>query len=106
MTKKFCNDKTGSDKQLHVFLELVIANVVGAVLALVHFPSAILAAVIAFVVALSFGIWKEVKDSKTKGKYFCVWDLAWDVVGSFVGAVIAFLANYYMWHDIAGNIIS
>lgn len=102
---KICNDKTGSDKKLHVFLELVIAALIGALMSFIHFPSAFIAAAIAFAVAFAFGIWKEVKDSKQKGNHFCVWDLAWDVVGSLGGSVIAFLANYYTWHDIAGNLI-
>ena len=81
---KICNDKTGSDKKL---------------------PSAWIAAAIAFIVAFAFGIWKEVKDAKKQGNHFCVWDLAWDLVGCLAGAVVAFLANYYTWHDIAGNLI-
>ena len=105
MTKKICNDKTGSDKKLHVFCEFVIAAFIGGLVSFIHFPSAIIAAVIAFAVAFAFGICKEVKDSKQKGNHFCVWDLAWDVVGSLAGAVLAFLANYYTWHDIVGNLI-
>lgn len=105
MTKKICNDKTGSDKKLHVFCEFVIAAFIGVLVSFIHFSSAIIAAVIAFAVAFAFGIYKEVKDSKQKGNHFCVWDLAWDIVGCLVGAVLAFLANYYTWHDIASNLI-
>lgn len=105
MKQKICNDKTGSDKKLHVFCEFVIAAVIGALISLIHFPSAWIAAAIAFVVAFAFGIWKECKDRKQKGNHFCVWDLAWDVVGCVAGAVLAFLANYYTWHDIAGNLL-
>lgn len=105
MKQKICNDKTGSDKKLHVFCEFVIAAVIGALISLIHFPSAWIAAAIAFVVAFAFGIWKECKDRKQKGNHFCVWDLAWDVVGCLAGAVLAFLANYYTWHDIAGNLL-
>ncbi len=64
MTKKICNDKTGSDKKLHVFCEFVIAAFIGVLVSFIHFPSAIIAAVIAFAVAFAFGIYKEVKDSK------------------------------------------
>lgn len=105
MTKKICNDKTGSDKKLHVFCEFVIAAFIGVLVSFIHFPPAIIAAVIAFAVAFAFGIYKEVKDSKQKGNHFCVWDLAWDIVGCLVGAVFVFLANYYTWHDIVGNLI-
>lgn len=105
MKQKICKDKTGSDKKLHVFCEFVIAAVIGALVSIIHFPSAWIAAAIAFVVALAFGIWKESKDRKQKGNHFCVWDLAWDVVGCVAGAVLAFLANYYTWHDIAGNLL-
>jgi len=66
-----------------------------------HFPSAWIAAGIAYAVALAFGIWKEIKDSKKKGNHFCIWDLAWDQVGCLGGSVVAFLANYYTWYDIA-----
>lgn len=93
------------DKKLHVFCEFVIAAFIGVLVSFIHFPSAIIAAVIAFAVAFAFGIYKEVKDSKQKGNHFCVWDLAWDIVGCLVGAVFVFLANYYTWHDIASNLI-
>lgn len=102
---KICNDKTGSDKKLHVFCEFIIAAIIGSLVSFIHFPSAWIAAAIAFVVAFAFGIWKEVKDAKKQGNHFCVWDLAWDLVGCLAGAVVAFLANYYTWRDIAGNLI-
>ena len=102
---KICKDKNGSDKKLHAFIEFVIAAFIGALVSFIHCPTAWIAAAIAFVVALAFGIWKEVKDSKQKGNHFCVWDLCWDLVGCLAGAVVAFLANYYTWHDIVGNII-
>lgn len=105
MTKKICNDKSGSDKMLHVFCEFVIGALVGVSISFVHFPSAFIAAAIAFAVAFAFGIWKEIKDRKQKGNHFCVWDLAWDVVGCLAGSLLAFLTNYYTWHDIAGNLI-
>lgn len=101
---KICKDKTGRDKRLHVFCEFVIAAVSGVSVSLLH-VSAMVCAVIAFAVAFAFGIYKEVKDSKQKGNHFCVWDLAWDIVGCLVGAVFVFLANYYTWHDIASNLI-
>ena len=106
MTKKICNDKTGSDKKLHVFWEFVIAALVGVLVSFLHFPSAFLGAVIAFAVAFAVGIYKEVKDSKQKGNHFCVWDLAWNVVGCIAGAILAFLSNYYTWHDIVGNLLT
>lgn len=102
---KICNDKTGSDKKLHVFCEFVIATLVGSLLSVIHFPSAWIAAGIAFVVAFAVGIWREVKNSKQKGNHFCIWDLLWDIPGCLGGSIVAFLANYYTWHDIAGNLI-
>jgi uncharacterized protein YfiM (DUF2279 family) len=102
---KICKDKKGSDKKLHMFCEFAIAAAVGGLISPFQFPSALIAAVIAFAVALTFGIWKECRDSKQKGNHFCVWDLAWDVVGCVAGAVLAFLANYYTWHDIAGQLL-
>lgn len=102
---KICNDKTGSDKKLHVFCEFVIASLAGGLMSLIPFSTSVWAAVIAYAVALAFGIWKEVKDSKQKGNHFCIWDLAWDQLGCFGGSVVAFLANYYTWHDLAGNLI-
>ena len=91
---KICKDKTGRDKRLHVFCEFVIAAVSGVSVSLLH-VSAMVCAVIAFAVAIAAGIWKEVKDCRQEGNHFCVWDLAWDVVGSVAGGVLAFLASYY-----------
>lgn len=102
---KICNDKKGSDKKLHVFCEFAIAAAVGGVISPIHFPSAWIAAVIALAVALAFGIWKECRDRKQKGNHFCVWDLAWDVVGSVAGSAVAFLANYYTWKDVADGVL-
>ena len=73
-------------------------------MSLIHFPSAWIAAGIAYAVAFAFGIWKEAKDSKQKGNHFCVWDLAWDQIGCLGGAVLAFLANYNTWYDFAGKL--
>ena len=47
---KICNDKTGSDKKLHVFCEFVIAAIIGSLVSFIHFPSAWIAAAIAFIV--------------------------------------------------------
>lgn len=102
---KICKDKTWSDKKLHVLCEFAIAAIVGSLMSFIHFPSAFIAAAIAFVVAFAFGIWKEIKDGKQSGNHFCVWDIAWDLLGCLCGAVVAFLANYYTWHDMAGNLI-
>lgn len=98
---KICNDKTGSDKKLHVFCEFVIAAVAGVLTSFIHFSSAFIAAGIAFIIAFAFGIWKEARDSKQAGNHFCVWD----IIGCLIGAVVAFLANYYTWHDLACNMI-
>lgn len=95
---KICNDKIGSDKKLHVFLEFCIAALFGSFISPIPFPHAIWAAILAFAVAFGFGLWKEKKDAKEQGNHFCIWDLAWDAVGCFAGAVIAFLANYYTYH--------
>ena len=73
-------------------------------MSLIHFPSAWIAAGIAYTVALAFGIWKEVRDSKQKGNHFCVWDLAWDQIGCLGGAVLAFFANYYTWYDLTDKL--
>lgn len=102
---KVCNDKTGSDKMLHVFCEFIIAAVVGVLMSFVHFPSSWYAAGIAFVVAFAVGVWKECKDVHNAGNHFCLWDLLWDVLGCLLGSSVALLANYYTWHDIVGNII-
>lgn len=91
---KICKDKTGSDKRLHVICEFAIAAVAGVSVTLLH-VSAMVAGVVAFAVAIAAGIWKEVKDSRQEGNHFCVWDLAWDVVGSVAGASLSFLASYY-----------
>lgn len=97
---KICNDKIGSDKKIYVLYEFVIAALVGFFMSFIHFPSSWIAAGIAFAVAMAFGIWKEIKDSKQEGNHFCVWDLAWDVVGALSGSVLAFLANYYTWYGV------
>lgn len=102
---KICNDKTGNDKKLHVFCEFVIAAIVGSMLSLIHFPSSWIAAAIAFAVAFAVGIWRELKNKKQKVNHFCIWDLLWDIPGCLGGSVVAFFANYYTWHDIAGNIL-
>ena len=95
---KICNDKTGSDKLFHLFCEFIIATVIGSLISVIPFPSAWIAAAIAFAVAFGAGIWKECKDSKEDGNHFCVWDLTWDAIGCLIGAALAFLANYYTWH--------
>lgn len=104
MKKKICNDKTGDDKKFHVFCEFIIATIVGSLMSLIHFPSAWIAAGIAYTVALAFGIWKEIRDSRQKGNHFCIWDLAWDQIGCLGGAVLAFLANYYTWYDLTDKL--
>lgn len=98
MEKKICNDTTGDDKKLHVFIEFCIATMVGTLISVIPFPHAIWAAIIAFVVAFAFGIWKEKKDAKQAGNHFCIWDLMWDAVGCLGGSVVAFLANYYTYN--------
>lgn len=103
---KICKDKTGKDKKLHVFAEFLIAALIGVLMSFVQFPSSWIAAGIAFAFAMAFGVWKEVRDSKLPGNHFCIWDLAWDIVGSAAGAAFAFLANYYTWHDVNGNLIT
>ncbi len=35
---KICNDKTGSDKKLHVFCEFIIAAIIGSLVSFIHFP--------------------------------------------------------------------
>lgn len=102
---KICNDKGGNDKKLHVFCEFLIAAIVAALISFIPFASAWEAATIAFVIAFAVGIWREVKNSRQKGNHFCIWDLLWDIPGCLGGSVVAFFANYYIWHDIAGNIL-
>lgn len=90
-----CTDRKGEDKKLHAFIEFIIAVILGAIVA--HFGlNPWLAATIVFVLAFSVGIWKEVKDSKTKGNHFCVWDLSADFIGCLAGSIIAWLAAYFI----------
>lgn len=102
---KICNDKTGNDKKLHVFCEFVIAVFVGVFVSFIHFSSSWIVAAISFVVAISVGIWREVKNSRQKGNHFCIWDLLWDIPGCLGGSVVAFFTNSYTWHDIARNLL-
>ncbi len=102
---KICNDRGGSDKKLHVFVSFCIAGVLSAFLAPIPFPTPWLAGLVAFVVAVAVGIWKEVRDAKQEGNHFCVWDLAADVAGALLGSIVAVLANYYCYHDIGGHLI-
>lgn len=106
MTQKICKDRTGYDKALHVFIEFAIGCIAAGLLSFIKFPTAIITALLAFAIALAVGIWKECRDRKQKGNHFCVWDLLWDAVGALAAAAVAFLANYYTWHDAAGQIIN
>lgn len=103
---KICNDKTGSDKKLHALVTFAIGAVLAGLLSVFKFPTSLLPAAIAFVAALAVGIAKECRDRKQTGNHFCVWDLIADALGALAGAALAFLANYYTWHDAAGNIIN
>lgn len=106
MTQKICKDKTGSDKKLHALVTFAIGAILAALLSFFKFPTSLLPAAIAFVTALAVGIAKEYRDRKQTGNHFCVWDLLADALGALAGAALTFLANYYTWHDAAGNIIN
>lgn len=106
MTRKICKDKTGSDKKLHALITFAIGAILAALLSFIKFPTSLLPAAIAFVAALAVGIAKECRDRKQTGNHFCVWDLLADALGALAAAALAFLANYYTWHDAAANIIN
>lgn len=102
---KICNDKGGFDKVKHVLAEFVIALITGILLTSFTPLSAWPVALISFCVAIAFGIGREILGAFQKGNHFCVWDLAWDVVGSLAGALFVALIHYATWHDIAGNLL-
>lgn len=102
---KICNDKGGFDKVKHVLLEFIIALITGILLTSFTSLSWWAVALIAFTVAIAFGIGREILGALQKGNHFCVWDLAWDVVGSLAGALFVALVHYGTYHDIAGNLI-
>lgn len=100
-----CNDKGGFDKVKHVAAEFVIALITGIVLTSFTTLAWWVVALISFGVALLVGIGREVKGALQKGNHFCVWDLAWGVVGALAGALLVALIHYCAWHDIAGNLL-
>lgn len=102
---KICNDKGGFDKVKHVLAEFVIALITGILLTSFTTLPWWAVALISFCVASAFGIAREIKGALQKGNHFCVWDLAWDVVGSLAGALFTALIHYATWHDIAGNLL-
>ncbi len=103
---KICNDKKGADKRLHVFVSFCIGAVFGAALSLFRFPSAFIPAAVTLVLTLAVGVAKELHDRRKKGNHFCIWDLLADLIGAVCAAMLAFCANYYTWHDAAGNILN
>lgn len=92
MGKNICNDRAGRDKVLHFGVSLLIALGVGAALhaipAVTDNIGALGIALAAFVVTISVGLGKELRDASRPGNHFCVWDLLADVVGAVLGAVI------------------
>ena len=102
---KICNDKGGFDKVKHVLLEFVIALITGILLTSFTSLEREPVAIISFCVAIAFGIAREILGALQKGNHFCVWDLAWDVVGSLAGALFVALVHYGTYHDIAGNLL-
>lgn len=106
MSHKICNDKTGADKKLHALVCFAIGAVLAFFLSFIKLPTPFIAAVIAFVGAMAVGIYKEIRDSKQPGNHFCVWDILSDAVGAILAAALAYLANYYTWHDAVGNLIN
>lgn len=102
---KICNDKGGFDKVKHVLAEFVIALITGILLTSFTSMSAWPVAIISFCVAIAFGIGREILGALQRGNHFCVWDLAWDVVGSLAGALFVALVHYGTYHDIAGNLL-
>lgn len=102
---KICNDRGGFDKVKHLLAEFVIALIAGIVLSSFTSLAAWPVAAIAFAVAIVVGVAREVQGALQKGNHFCVWDLAWDVVGSLAGALLTALIHWATWHDIAGNLI-
>lgn len=105
MAQKICNDRTGLDKVLHIFCTFVIGCIAAAPLSFIKFPTSIIAAALTFAIALVFGIWKECCDQKQAGNHFCLWDLLWDAAAAIAAAAVAYLANYYTWHDATGILI-
>lgn len=102
---KICNDKGGFDKVKHVLLEFVIALITGILLTSFTTLEREPVAIISFCVAMVFGIGREILGALQKGNHFCVWDLAWDVIGSLAGALFVALVHYGTYHDIAGNLL-
>ncbi len=102
---RICNDKGGFDKVKHVLAEFVIALITGILLTSFTSLSAWPVALIAFIVAIFFGIGREILGAFQKGNHFCVWDLAWGTAGALAGALFVALVHYATWHDIAGNLL-
>lgn len=102
---RICNDKGGFDKVKHVLAEFVIALVAGIILTSFTTLAWWTVALIAFAVAIFFGIAREIQGALRKGNHFCVWDLAWGTVGALAGALFVALVHYGTYHDIAGNLI-
>lgn len=103
MSQKICNDKTGSDKKLHALVTFAIGSILAGLLSMFKFSTVSLPALITFVVAIAIGIAKECRHRSQTGNHFCIWDLLADAIGAIAAAALAFLANYYTWHDAAGN---
>ena len=85
--------KIGNDKIMHFMVCLVIAFAVSCLAANVLYavwPSqaatrAIVACAAGFIVAMCFGVYKELRDMQQPGNHFCTHDLLADVAGAFAG---------------------
>lgn len=95
---KYCNDKGGNDKKLHMLISFVIASVLGTLLAHIppHNPWVVSAC--AFALAMIVGGGKELYDRR-HGGHFCVWDVVADAIGAFGGVILTWLAAYFLSAD-------
>lgn len=94
MKNNICTDKTGIDKYLHLFCAYIIADSFGTFFAPFPGINEWIAAIIAFSVAIVVGILKELYDRTKAGNHFCVWDLCWDAVGAFIGAIATWVSVF------------
>lgn len=91
-----CKDKKGGDKFFHAFVCFCIAVIVGALAAHIQPHKEWVAVVVAFVVAMAVGMWKEFRDRKKTGNHLCVWDLTADAIGAVIGCGVAWLAAHFI----------
>lgn len=100
MTKE-SKDSWCGNKIRHIITEFIIAAAVGVATSLINFSSSWYAFWIAFIIAFAVGMFKESMSVHKNGHHFCLLDYVLDLIGCLLGASVALLSHYVVWHSIA-----